>query len=197
MAGVMGDLLRQTLADPRDAAQTVMRWPMGIPMLWQVAALLVILSVVFSQISGLILPLQAAGPFGLIMAHPLLNAGVQAFIFVVSVHACHKIGRALGGTGRFDEALKLMVWLQAINVGIQAVQIMLLILMPPVAGLTGFASLVLFFWLLTNFVTVLHGFTSRWHVFMGIILSFFAIFVGLSLLLGLLTMLIPGGTELV
>ena len=186
-------LARLTFAAPRQAARMVLDWPMERAVLWQLATLLVLLGVVVMQLSNAILPMPVLGPLAMIMANPLLNLLIQGGIFVITVQASYRIGRAAGGTGSLTGALKLMLWLQAITLAVQIVQLLMLMLLPPLGGMIGFASLFLFFWLLTNFVAELHGFASRWRVFMAIVMSCFALFLTLSLALALLFMLIPGG----
>ncbi|PWE33113.1 YIP1 family protein [Maritimibacter sp. 55A14] len=186
-------LARLTLKAPREGARAVLAWPLNRTELWQIAGVLVVASVIVSQVSNFLMPLGGAGPMATIMASPFLNAGIQAGLLVVTVTAVDRIGRAFGGKGDFLGALKLIVWLQMINLAIQIIQFFALLVAPPVAGLIGIASLLLFFWLLTQFVTELHGFESGFHVFVGIVISAFAIILGLSVVLALLSVLIPGG----
>ena len=97
----------------------------------------------------------------------------------------------MGGTGSFEEAVLLMAWLQFIMICVQAVQAVALLVLPPLAGLIGIAGLFLFLWLLTNFVAVLHGFSSLIKVFLMILASAFGIAFGLSILLMLIGVTVP------
>ncbi len=103
-------------------------------------------------------------------------------------------GKGFGGTGSFEETMLLITWLQFILVCLQVAQTLALVLLPPFAGMIGIGALVLFFWLLVNFVAVLHGFTSLGLVFVGIILSFFGVGFGLALILTMIG-LTPGVTN--
>jgi hypothetical protein len=69
----------------------------------------------------------------------------------------------------------------------------LLPIAPMLAGLLGLASIVLFFWLLTHFVALIHGFKSLPSVFIIIIAAIFGVIFGLSLLLALISLSVPGG----
>jgi hypothetical protein len=51
------------------------------------------------------------------------------------------------------------------------VQLALQVLLPPFAFAAYFGGLVLFFWLLTNFVAELHGFASLAKTFFGILVA--------------------------
>ncbi|MEM9032698.1 MAG: hypothetical protein AAGB18_08625, partial [Pseudomonadota bacterium] len=84
-----------------------------------------------------------------------------------------------------DETAIIVAWLQFIMVCVQVVQTAALIIMPPMAGLIGIVALVLFLWLLTNFIAVLHGFRSLAQVFVMILVSTFTIAFVLSILLAI------------
>ncbi|MFN3145271.1 MAG: hypothetical protein ACE368_08365 [Paracoccaceae bacterium] len=85
----------------------------------------------------------------------------------------------LGGGGSLDDTILLMAWMQWILVGLQVIQILALLVIPPLVGLIVLAGMGLFFWLLTNFVAELHGFRSLGRVFMIILLSM----VGITILM--------------
>jgi len=102
------------------------------------------------------------------------------------MHAIHRIGRAFGGTGRFEEAMLLVIWLQFIFILVQLVQVLAFTLLPGLAAIITILALGLFFWLLTNFIAVLHGFTSLGMVFVATILSLIGIIFAMSLVLALL-----------
>jgi hypothetical protein len=63
------------------------------------------------------------------------------------------------------------------------------------AGIGGIAALALFLWLFVNFVAVLHGFPSLLLVFVGIVVSAFAVVFGLSLILALIGVTVPGAFD--
>ena len=56
-------------------------------------------------------------------------------------------------------------------------------MLPPLAGLLEIASVVIFLWLLTNFVAELHGFQSVWKVLAGVLLTFVVMVIVLTVLL--------------
>ncbi|NCM97616.1 MAG: YIP1 family protein, partial [Rhodobacterales bacterium] len=82
--------------------------------------------------------------------------------------------------GRFDEALILVVWLQFVLLGLQAVQLVAYAVAPLLADLIGLATVALFFWLLTNFVAELHGFKSLGLVFVGVLATLVVMVLGLA-----------------
>ena len=186
----LGPLLRMardTVANPREGAETVLA--LGLPhrALWLSFALVIVLSMLLGDILYLVADIPQGGPLtGPMGASPLVMGALQAGFLYLMAHAITMIGRMFGGTGRFEEALTLIVWLQFIFLCVQVVQLIALIALPPVAGLITILALGLFLWLLVNFIAALHGFTSLGLVFVMTILSAFALLFGLSLVMTML-----------
>lgn len=178
----------RTVRNPREGATEVLS--LGVPReaLWPALALVVTLSILLAKTTAFIVAgdAGAAMPLG-----PLAMGFTQLLLLVLMVFAIFWIGRSFGGTGSFEEAILLVAWLQFIMICLQVVQTFALVFLPVVAGLIGIAGLALFLWLLTNFVAVLHGFTSLGQVFVMIIVSAFGIAFGLSIILTLIGVSIP------
>ncbi len=182
-------LLRETLSDPRSAARRVIAIDMPDAARWQALLLVVVLSVILVQVALMISPGGAAmGPMG---AAPVQAGLLQGVALVMMVAAVHFIGRAMGGSGSFGQALIVIVWLQFVTLCFQILQIVTLIIVPPLAGVVALASLAVFLWLLVSFVQELHGFRSRALVFVMILMSFFAIAFVLSIALAMLGFSVP------
>lgn len=192
----MGNLLRMardTVSNPREGAETVLALGLPKQALWLAFALVVVLSMLLGDLLYMLadLPQDGAmtGPLG---ASPLVMGLMQgAFLFLMA-HAVTHVGRLFGGTGRFDEALALIVWLQFIFLCVQVLQLAAVLVIPPMAGLITMLAVGLFFWLLVNFIATLHGFTSLGMVFVMTILSGFTILFVLSLILTLLGVTFEG-----
>lgn len=189
------ELARVTLTNPKDGARRVKSLDLPRGALWQGFALVVVLSVLLTEIGSMASP-ASRGLFDLLRLGPFYAGAVQALFLFFMVYAAHRIGAAAGGRGSFEESLKLMVWLQAMLVALQAVQLLAFFLVPPLAALLGIAALAWFFWVLTHFVMVLHEFENRGKVLLGILLTFVAVVFGLSLLLTMLGVLVvPEGMQ--
>lgn len=191
----LAGLARLSLTDPKAGAAAVLRAAAGWPasLLWQTGALVVVASVILSELSAALTggP-RPPGVVGAILANPLAMAAVQGVIFVIAVHATHRIGRLFGGKGGLGGALALVVWMQALMLAVQALQALAFLLLPGLGAMIGMASIVLFFWVFTNFVLILHGFRSAGAVFVGIVASGLAIMFGVSMILAFLSLFFPG-----
>lgn len=192
--GTLLNLVLESIRNPREGAATVLNFAPSRDVLLQLLALVVVLSVLFGQAGVVILGggLSDGALTGPIALSPLTAAFVQFGLLVMLVISIHSIGRAFGGTGSFEETLLLVTWLQFVLLCLQLVQLLALILMPPLGGLIGLISIGIFLWLLVNFVAVIHNFRSLGLVFAGVLISAFAIVFALSLILSMLGLAVPG-----
>ena len=154
----------QAIREPREAASTLMS--MGVPYaaLWPAFGALVCLSVILSFLSGGLDQAADQAAIG-----PWILAITSAVAGAASVFLVWKVGAALDGTGKFEEALLLTVFLQGLIFAGQLVEFVLFLFMPPLSGLFSIAIIVLTFWINLNFIAALHGFPSLWKSF-GVLL---------------------------
>lgn len=170
---------RDTIRAPQEAAQAVLALNLPRNVLWLGLALVITLSTLLASAVLLMVPMPEAGA-GVPM--PVVMGIVQAVFLVLVSLGIAVIGARFGGKGDFDGALVLMVWLQAVFLVVQAFQIAAIAIgLSVLADIVSLASIPLFFWLMAQFVTVLHGFSSVWKTFWAIIMFFIAFVFLLSL----------------
>ncbi len=189
---VLLGMVRQTISDPSAGAQTVLGLNLPRTALWLAFALMVVLSMMLGELVSLALGPPEDGP--LTGQTPVVLGLMQGAFMFLGVHAVTHIGRMFGGTGGFDGALALITWLQFIFIVLQVVQLALALVAPPLAGIISLLAIALFFWLLSHFITVLHGFTSVGQVFFMTLLTFVGLLFTLSLILTVLGIGLPTGT---
>ena len=170
---------RDTIRAPQEAAQAVLALNLPRNVLWLGLALVITLSTLLASAVLLMVPMPEAGA-GVPM--PIVMGIVQAVFLVLVSLGIAVIGARFGGKGDFDGALALMVWLQAVFLVVQAFQIAAIAIgLSVLADIVSLASIPLFFWLMAQFVTVLHGFSSVWKTFWAIIMFLIAFAFLLSL----------------
>ena len=170
---------RDTIRAPQEAAQAVLALNLPRNVLWLGLALVITLSTLLASAVLLMVPMPEAGA-GVPM--PVVMGIVQAVFLVFVSLGIAVIGARFGGKGDFDGALALMVWLQAVFLVVQAFQIAAIAIgLSVLADIVSLASIPLFFWLMAQFVTVLHGFSSVWKTFWAIIMFLIAFAFLLSL----------------
>jgi hypothetical protein len=181
----LASLLQLTLRDPQQAARSLLAE--GVPVRARTAGLLLV-----AILSALLASVQVEGrqnldPFSAFMlASPFRAAVFQWGFLAVSVLLIHRVGRMFGGRGSCSDALLVVVWLQVIMLGFQALQLVVAPLAPNFAGLIGLISLVFYLWLMTVFIAELHGFASRGLVFLGMMLTGLAAGFALAIVMMLL-----------
>ena len=107
--------------------------------------------------------MRSTGSSAAILGRPLLGAVVQLAALVIVVFLTVRIGRLFGGIGGFWDALALVVWLNAVMVLVQVVQLVALALVPPLAAALAIATILWALWAFANFVAELHGFQNPAH----------------------------------
>lgn len=173
-------LMRETLTAPRATAARIMAMNPPDDARWLGFVIVVVLSVLVGQVSILVL---GEGGFGGSM---IFMAVFQTMILLGLVVAVQGIGRLAGGKGTFPDALLLLAWLQFVMIAVQILQLVAMVLVPPLFGFATMLALAVFMWLLVNFTMALHGFTSAVKVVVGTVFSFFGLAVVLAIVLSVL-----------
>lgn len=183
MFGAVWTLVTYSFREPRAAAQAILRLPLGDAGRWSVFALMVVLSAALMFLMFSVTPL--VGPDGVRMDAPgpfFLAMTVGIGMLMLSALG-YGIGRLFRGTGRLGDIVLLVAWLQFLQLVLAVAQLVLMLLLPMLDSLMEIASLVAFLWLLTAFVAEAHGFRSMAMVAGGVIATFAALVVVLTVLL--------------
>jgi len=163
------NLARDSVTDPRGVARRIMSLGLPAQVGWMALLLMAVGSAVLTHLSIALSPPAAQEIFGGVMASPVRTAVLQLMVMVVSAHLVFRIGRARGGVGGLAQTVVLVAWVQFVLLLVQVVQMVAQVLLPPLSDLMGILGLALFFWLLSNFVAELHGFSSVGKTFLGIL----------------------------
>ena len=171
-------LARLSLRDPKYGAVKVLNNQVPLQATIELGALVVILGSILSSLFYQLTPASEEAEQLNLFRYPLIFTAIQGSVLCVIVLATYLIGQMVGGKGELKETLILMVWLQFIMLLYQLVQFFASMILPVLDGLLTIISIVLFFWLFANFVTVLHGFKSAFKVLIGTMMSMAAIIMG-------------------
>lgn len=177
------ELLVQSIVRPRDAARQVLALGVPVPVLIEAALAVTCLGMVLGFLGMSLTSAALDSLTSFILGNPLMGAAIQFAVLFVVVGLVLVIGRAFGGTGDFPGALAIVVWIDAVMLVIQAVQVLALVLLPPVATLLALATIIWVIWALASFVSVLHEFENLAMVLGGLILTMTLIYFGAALVL--------------
>jgi hypothetical protein len=190
-----GALVGQSFLAPAATARILIGLGLSRAVLWQAMLLVTVLSVLLVAITQGAMPnvpppANGAPPremtpfsYGLILGGSL----------VLLVFALHFTGQALGGIGDFGAALTLVVWLEVLAMMIRLGQSAVMLLLPALGGMVSVLGLGLLFWVLLNFINVLHGFDSLWKSAFALLLAVVGISLGVTLILTLIGVGATGG----
>lgn len=114
---------------------------------------------------------------------PLQWVGMQTLGLFLAAAVMAYVGRWFGGYGTLPQAIALLAWAEFIILNVQIVQVMLLVILPPLSALLALVGLVLTFYLVSHFIAEMHEFSSAIKVFFGILATGFALIMALAVLL--------------
>ena len=187
LAGLMAEA-RLTVTNPRAGARRIIAMDLPLSARWLAFWLMAVLTAILTHLSLGLLPAADREMLAGMMESPLRSAVLQAGLLLATVWLVCRVGRMRGGKGSFADTLVLLTWLQFLMLSLQLVQLVLQVLVPPLAVPVNVAAFGLFLWLLTNFVAELHGFRSLISVLaslvLGVLLMGFALAVALQIIAG-------------
>jgi len=183
--------LAATLRNPRAGLRQIFALKPDQRTAWEALLLTVVVSVLLVEVLAMIMH-GRADVFGSGFGSPFVQGVFQAVVLTATILMIFAVGKRAGGHGTLTESIILMVWLQSVMIAAQVVQLFVSLAVPFMAVPVGYAAMVLFFWLLTNFIAELHGFLSAWRVFVGILAVLLAVAVVMSILFAMLGVQIPG-----
>ena len=122
---------------------------------------------------------------------PVLRSPVLLTLFLfaalgLTVVMLHKLGRAMNGAASLYDILILITWLQVLRLALQLVMLVLSLFIPAFGALLGLVATVWGVYILAAFVNVAHRYDNTMKSAGVMVLSFLAIAVGMSVLMGLL-----------
>ncbi len=190
--GEWRDLVVDSVVRPRQAARGVMG--LGVPQNVVLTAAIAVTcaGLVLTWAMVLVGPGVVDGVTAAIFGNPILSAAAEFVGMLLVAFVTARVGRALGGTGTFQEALTLIVWLNAVMLLVQFAQLVLMVVAPPIAGMIGLATLLWALWVFANFVAELHGFRNPLMVLGGVILTAIVLVFAISILFAILGVMPQG-----
>jgi hypothetical protein len=193
-ASMWRQLVIDSFAQPRVAARRLIALDLPPDALLQAAGAVTCIGLVLG-FAALRLTGGAADPVSAaVLRSPLVGAAVQFGVMALIALLTFRVGRMFGGRGGFWAGAAVVVWLNAMTLLIQAVQLVALALAPPAAGLIAVATLVWLFWAFANFVAELHGFASPFVVLGVAVLTVIVLVFAATLLAAILGVAPPAAS---
>ncbi|WP_293577487.1 YIP1 family protein [Phaeobacter sp.] len=174
-------LLAMTFQSPRAAARSIldMNWPREALLL--ALALTSVVNTLLLVLSELLLPAVGGAAFGM---PSLLYAGAAFGLHLGTCVLLTWTGRWIGGQGGFAGILALTVWLNALQIGLFAVVMVLHLILPLAASLLAMLSNFVMLAIFVMFIQEAHKFSSIWRAIGALMMSAILVALLISFLLG-------------
>lgn len=159
----------QTLQDPEAAARGIIQLRFSRIVLLQATLVVVIINAVLLALLWKIAPPPAEMPLANIS--PLQFTALNCIGMVILASALARAGHLFGGTGNFDQALMLLIWLQAVGLTLDVAQIVLLLVSPLISALFSLAAVFVLLRCFVIFIKVLHNFDGLGRALFTVVIA--------------------------
>ncbi|MEM9968762.1 MAG: Yip1 family protein [Pseudomonadota bacterium] len=183
-------LILTTLRDPRQAAETIMSWRIDRSALWTALALVALLNTLAFLLAVQSSPQMIPLPIG--PDQPLAVFILLTGMMVVYVHSLHWAGTMIGGDGRLEDVLAVVVWLQTLRAGAQFILVLAALIAPLLANLLSLIVIIWGLWILVNFIAAATRLQSIGAAIGALIFAGILLIIGLGVLTGILGFLLQG-----
>lgn len=180
--GDIGNMVVLTLREPGRAVALMRDMALPMPSRWMVLLLAVSLSTLLAGVARVMFPLPGDDPLAPLLSSPFTLALAQLGALVLSAALVTAIGRSFGGHGSFADALLLIGWVELILVGLQAMQLVVMAVLPGSGALMSMMAFALSIYLTISLTKALHGFQNTAKVALAFLGSAFALGFVLSIL---------------
>lgn len=162
-------LARLSVTRPIEGGQAIMRLNLDWATRWIALFAAILLGVLIAFALPVIFGAASGFP------SPLTVVAAQVGVNVAAIGLMTGVGRMMGGTGRFDDAVLLMAAFQGIMLLLQVAQLLAALILPSLAFPVAVLTVGLFFWIVTGFICALHGFQSQILVLLGLFATLIAV----------------------
>lgn len=170
-----------SIMEPSESARKVIDMNLPRDALWTGLALVAVLNVILVAVLQMISPAPVAFQEQGFVLSPFGFVAIISIFLVLFVFGVFYAGQILGGTGTLQGSLAIIVWFQSISLTLEAIQVVLVLIMPAIGSIFGLLSLGALIWCFLNFINVLHGFNNLGKAFVAIFLAL----IGTALLAGI------------
>ena len=190
-AAVLAALVPETLREPRMGARRLFSLGLPTEARWLGLGIVVLLAVIETQVALLLMPAAEQPAFMEALSNPLVAVPAQALALTLVSVVIHRIGALFGGRGGFEDALLAVVWTEFLMTLAQAVQLVAILILPPLGALIAIGIVLWFLWITANVIAELHGFQSLAKVALGMIAGFAIVVTLMATLFGALGLVPP------
>lgn len=180
--GYLFGMAMQTIPEPRKVARDLFDLNLPRSALWTLLILVLVVSTAFGVAIGILFP-PPEELAGTLFAQPLMAGIAESSIAIIGVFLIYWVGRALGGAGRFEDAIMTILWMEWILILFEMLTVLFMLFAPTIGLMFWVMGMVSSFWVLSHFTAELHGFSSALSVFFGIFITLLIVLLVVSVIL--------------
>lgn len=184
-------LIVQSFTQPRQVAEYLIRRQLSRANLWLIFGLVTVLSALVLSAVAAVTPTPP--DVQSLTLSPWVAAIFVGAVMLILVFSLFYVGRWIGGTGSLDDTILMISWHQGITVAFQVAQLVLVLLSPSLGAFANLIGIIFLFYVLLQFIDVLHGFASLAKSFGAFALAMVAMMFGLAILMSVLGISAVGG----
>lgn len=194
---VLKPLFIQTVQNPRQAAEQVLRIQLPIQAYWITLTLISVVSSLLLVSIVRAAPLPEGDLGQLLLQSPAYNAPLIFAIMqwgrvVLSVFMLFWTGRMLGGQGDLRDVLSVVTWLQTVSFLIIATIFVIGLVVPFLSSFAMLAFFLWWLWAIVCFLDAAHRFESPIKAVGVLVVSIVGTLIGLSLIMGIIGAVLGG-----
>ena len=186
--------LQDCIRDPREAVARFVARGLSVGELILLGTTMVILSTLTTQTALLIgsnsLGARADTFVAFLERNPLIWLAFYLTIYAISIPIARRVSGMFGGTATAYQTVAALSFFQVLVFLTNAAESVLLVLLPPFAGLAALIALGWLFYVLATFIDTLNGFDNLIGVAMGIIITGVACAFAVTFVLTLLSTIV-------
>jgi hypothetical protein len=183
-------LTQTTLRTPSDAAEQVMGLKLPRDVLWTALALVALFNTLAFLLATGVSPQVIPLPVG--MEQPFIVYLLLTGMMVLYVNALQWAGCMIGGEGRLDDVLAVIIWFQALRAAAQFLLLLCGLFLPFLSNLLALVVIAWGLWILMSFVKTASRLPSIGHAIGALLLAGVILIIGLGALTGILGGLLQG-----
>ena len=172
-----------SITNPAEGARALISLSLPREVMWTALLLVAVLNAFLFTISNMLTP--SPSPMPDLFLVPLVYGAFVVGGLVLTVYALFWVGRMLGGQGRLDDVMVVVIWLQALRVLLQPIILLLMIVFPLLSVVLVFAAFLYGMYMLLHFIDQAHQLNSLRRSAVVLFASVLAIALGLALMISL------------
>jgi len=180
---ILAQLIKRSFTEPRQVAEELLARDFTRNSLWMFLVLVSVFSALVLSAVSAVTP--KSDDIQTIVLSPWMAAGFVGVVMTALVFSLFYVGQWMGGDGDLDGTILMVSWHQAVTVAFQLAQLVVVLFSPSLGALMNLVGIIFLFYVLLQFIDVLHGYGSLAKSFGAFAFAMVGMFMAMAILLSL------------